>query len=306
MDPAVTNLSVVIPVFNFADFLGATLESVIPQARHHNVEVIVFDGGSTDNTFEEVKHYQKNYANLRYSKNLERGGIDNDMAAAIEISRARFCWLFSGDDLMREGAIQQVLSSLEKFSPDLILCKHAECHVDMTRISDWPVLDCEESRLFDLSSLEDRRNYLSSALTSEAFFSFMGGLVINRRAWLSQKPNPELSRSCWSHVARLWALGNAEFKLYYLNQVLLDRRGGNDSFSAEGSLARLKIQINGLLDSMGSLFSDGSIEISALKRVIRKEVEPHWAPAVRAELSTQHNPQKELAELDQLLRRLSE
>ena len=53
-------LSFCIPTYNFADFIGETLESIIIQATDE-VAVIIVDGGSTDNTREIVESYQKNF-----------------------------------------------------------------------------------------------------------------------------------------------------------------------------------------------------------------------------------------------------
>jgi hypothetical protein len=92
--------------------------------------------------------------------------------------------------------------------------------------------------------------------------------------------------------------------LVYLQQVLLDRRGGNDSFSRNGMLARLDIQINGLLDVIGVFYGDRSIEMHHLKRVVRIEVEPHWINAVREDLIKKGAPREEFERLDRMLDRI--
>ena len=46
-------LSICIPAKNFGQFIGETLDSIIQQANK-NVEIVVLDGGSTDNTQEIV------------------------------------------------------------------------------------------------------------------------------------------------------------------------------------------------------------------------------------------------------------
>lgn len=294
-------LSIAIPVYNFGVFLPECLESLLDESLENNVEVLIFDGCSTDDTQLVVRNYQQNYPNLRYVKALEKGGIDFDMAKSVELVSSRYCWLFSGDDIVRPQSIKSILSTIEMFKPDLILCRHNECHYDLSPIKDWPVLNIEEDRIFQLNDYEERSEYLSLALTSEAFFSFMGGLIIKREAWLREQLNPALDGSNWAHIGRLWSLTKSPFRLNYMHKVVLDRRGGNDSFSKDGMLSRLRIQIAGLLNTIETVFEKDSDVVQNLKRVIKAEVYPDWASAVRANLIAMNAPQKQHDELDSLL-----
>jgi abequosyltransferase len=304
ISPDTRRLSVAIPVYNFGDFLPHTLDSVLDQALAENVEVLVFDGGSTDDTRRIANDYASRWQNFRYIRALRKGGIDADMARCVELVGAQYCWLFSGDDIMRPGAIQTVLRALQQWKPDLLLCRHNECSGDMTVLKDWPVLSTKADRLFDLNKYQDRNEYLEAALSSEAFFSFMGSLVVNRLVWFNGKLTPSLKGSNWAHIGRLWKLTAAPFKLGYIHDVLIDRRGENDSFSSGGMLSRLDIQINGLLGVIEEIYGVDSQEMLHLKRVVRCEVDPHWSNAVRLDLESNGATAEEFARLDQMLERV--
>jgi len=297
-------LSIAIPVYNFAQFLPQTLESILYQSALEKVEVLVFDGGSTDDTRQIASRYAREYPNFRYVRALKKGGIDADMSRCVELVSAPYCWLFSGDDIMHQDAVKRVLDTLKFVSPDLLLVRHKECSLDMKPLKDWPVLAISKDEVFDLHYEATKRWYLEAALTSEAFFSFMGGLVIKRARWFGGRLTPSLNGSCWAHIGRLWSLMGEPFKLAYLNKVLLDRRGGNDSFSKDGMLSRLTIQIDGLLDVMESVCGASSIEVQHLRRVIKAEVVPHWSNAVRQDLMNRSAPQADIEHLDRLLSRI--
>lgn len=47
-------LSICMPTYNFGKFIGETLESIMKQIPD-GVEIVVLDGGSTDNTCDVVK-----------------------------------------------------------------------------------------------------------------------------------------------------------------------------------------------------------------------------------------------------------
>lgn len=297
-------LSIAIPVYNFGAFLPKTLDSILPEAQACDVEVLVFDGGSTDDTPRILRDYRTRYTNLRYVRALSKGGIDADMARCVDLASASYCWLFSGDDTMISGSIPRVLEIAARDRPDLILARHNECHFDMSLLKDWPVLSLGGDSVFDLHDTVDRRRYFEAAASSEAFFSFMGGLIVRRRRWFAGSLSARFKGTNWAHIGRLWSLLDAPFRLYYLHEVALNRRGGNDSFSREGMLARLDIQINGLLDVIEGIFGRDSLEASHMRRVITGEVEPHWAAAVRQNLVEQKAPEADFARLDRMLARL--
>lgn len=294
-------LSIAIPVYNFEPYLPGCLESLLDESLEHNVEVLIFDGCSTDDTQLVVGAYQQKYPNLRYVKALEKGGIDFDMAKSVELVSSSYCWLFSGDDIVRPQSIKVILSAIEQWEPDLILCRHNECDYDLNFIKDWPILNIDEDRVFQLDDAKDRLDYLSLALTSEAYFSFMGGLIVKRETWFREQLSPDLDGSCWAHIGRLWSLTKDPFRLYYMHKVTLDRRGGNDSFSSGGMLARLTIQISGLLNTIETVFETNSDAVQILKRVIKGEVYPDWVNAVKANLTAMNAPQEQHDELEILL-----
>lgn len=72
-------LSIYMPTYNFGKFIGSTLESIIDQMQE-GVEIVVFDGGSTDDTVQIVQSYQKCCPSLSYHRQNHRGDIDRDMA----------------------------------------------------------------------------------------------------------------------------------------------------------------------------------------------------------------------------------
>ena len=56
----IPKLSVCIPVYNFGSFLGQTLDSILLQLTN-DVEVLVVDGASTDNTSQTMVQWMARY-----------------------------------------------------------------------------------------------------------------------------------------------------------------------------------------------------------------------------------------------------
>lgn len=263
-------LSIAIPVYNFGQFIPETLQSILRQEEARRVEIVILDGASTDDTAGVVAGFQKAYPNIRYVRRAARGGIDRDMAASVECSTGDYCWLFSGDDLMHADALARALAQI-KSGHDLYLCKHMELCGAPPNWSEWPTLNIAQDRPFELSDKNDRLNYFSLALTSEAFFSFMGGLIVKRAAWNRATLNEEFVGSCWAHAARMFELMPGGLAVKCLAAPYLDRRPGNDSFIGKGLVNRLRIAIEGYHQIADRFFGHESVEAYHIRRVIRRE-----------------------------------
>ena len=104
MSETLPKITVVTPSFNQAEFLEATIQSVLGQC-YPRLEYIVMDGGSTDNSVEIIRRHEASLAHWVSAK-------DGGQAAALNAAFARatgdiFCWVNS-DDFFLPGALHQV------------------------------------------------------------------------------------------------------------------------------------------------------------------------------------------------------
>ena len=97
-------ISVVTPSFNQAEFLEATLRSVLDQ-RYPNLEFIVMDGGSSDGSAALIERYA---SQLAYSQSRPDGGQTDALIQGFARATGDiFCWLNS-DDLFEPGTLAEV------------------------------------------------------------------------------------------------------------------------------------------------------------------------------------------------------
>lgn len=294
-------LSIAIPVYNFAEYLPATLDSISEQARVGDVEIVIFDGGSTDNTEAVVDAFASRLPHLRYIRADARGGIDRDMAAAVTAASGDFVWLFSGDDIMRPGALAWALDHTADHW-DVVLCRHFEWSTDYDRWYEYPVIDVQGDRVFDFGRAEHRQDYSALAQTSEAFFSFMGGLLLNRRSWESYGFPDGYDGTCWAHAVRLCrAIHEGKLTLKYTNVPKLYRRPDNDSFLTGGLVQRLRVGIEGYKAIAEGIFGVGTAEHGAIGRILREEFSV-WQ-MLTGKFVAHLAPEKESADLNALLLR---
>jgi len=101
----VSLVSVVIPCYNQAHFLGEALESVASQT-HEPIETIVVDDGSTDNTSEVAAAY-----GVRCVRQ-ENGGLSAARNTGFRLSEGEMVLFLDADDLLDPDAIEAGVSCL--------------------------------------------------------------------------------------------------------------------------------------------------------------------------------------------------
>jgi O-antigen biosynthesis alpha-1,3-abequosyltransferase len=266
-------LSVCIPTYNFGAFIGPTLESILPQVVD-GVEVVVLDGGSTDETTAVVEALQRRYPALRYHRLEARGGIDRDISRTVALARGEYCWLFCADDLMKPGALARMLGQLAS-GCDVYVCGLTLCTPDMQPIADHAVSRIKADRTFDLGTPAGRRAYFSQALTTTAFFSFAGSLAFKKRRWDAIGLDEAYVGSLWAHVARFFQMIPDGLRLGYIPESYLFKRTENDSFMDRGLAHRYAIAIDGYHRLASDHFGAETIEARHIRRVVTREFPPY-------------------------------
>ena len=93
-------VSVVIPSYNHARYLGAAVESVMAQTVR-DVEIVIVDDGSTDDTREVAARYPQ--AKYIYQPNQ---GLSAARNTGIKHSSGRFLVFLDADDLLLPHALE--------------------------------------------------------------------------------------------------------------------------------------------------------------------------------------------------------
>lgn len=252
---SVIRLSICIPTYNRAAFIGETLESILSQVSNV-VEVVIVDGASTDNTEQVVSPFRDRFPNLVYHRGITNRGVDRDMATAVEIARGQFCWLMSSDDLLKPRAISQVLDEIST-GDDIYLCDVTLCDYNMKPIRNTSLLSsCRETNRYDLADRAQLLRYFSLATSNNALFCYMSSIIFRRESWVNIGYENLFSGTGYAHVFMLLSFIKTRCLIKYIPIPLVLNRAGNDSFSNQGIAKRYLLDFDGYLLLANQLFND--------------------------------------------------
>lgn len=157
-------VSIVVLCHNYGRFLGEAIESALGQT-YSNLEILVMDDGSTDDSLEVAAQYDEQVRVLSHP-NM---GLERTCNRGVQEARGEYFAFLSADDIFESTYVEELLEALTR-SPD---ASFAYCR--MRRFGAQTGL----MRCFPYSPyiLALRTNYVNgSALTRRADYLAVGGL----------------------------------------------------------------------------------------------------------------------------------
>ncbi|KAF0151094.1 MAG: glycosyl transferase family protein [Ignavibacteria bacterium] len=104
-------LCICIPTYNRSKFLEVCLEYLVPQVKHkENVEVIVIDNASTDNTMNIMNAIISAHSNIHYYRNEMNIGYSGNQVKCIEYSNGQYTAILSDDDVYTDNLVDDILN----------------------------------------------------------------------------------------------------------------------------------------------------------------------------------------------------
>lgn len=203
-------VSVILPSYNHASYIGEAIESVLQQS-HNNLELIIVDDGSADNSLEIIKSYPDKRIRVVEQSNQ---GAHNAINRGLSLANGEYLTILNSDDRYSLDRFEKILQALQLSEVDFCFS-----NVEMIDATSNPYRGWRFDHYHELCT--ECRD-----VTGNVF------LVANPAFTTS---NFFFSRKAYEHVGEFynlrythdwnWVLRySAELKYIWLDEVLMDYR----------------------------------------------------------------------------------
>ena len=136
-------VSVIIPMFNAAKYVGQCLESILAQT-FTDFEVIIVDDCSTDSSCAIVESYASKFggrlALLQLDRNTGSGAVPRN--TGLKFARGEYIFFADADDLLTLTALEELHTLAKNFDAEVVYCeRHYKATPDLSEI----VIEGEQS-----------------------------------------------------------------------------------------------------------------------------------------------------------------
>ncbi|MEZ5003148.1 MAG: glycosyltransferase [Chitinophagales bacterium] len=112
-------ISIITPSFNQGQFLEETLRSIIFQ-NYPNLQLIVIDGGSTDESVNIIKHYE---THIDYWVSEPDLGQTDAINKGVALANGDYFYWVNSDDYLEPNALHQIAQEILSKNADVLLVK---------------------------------------------------------------------------------------------------------------------------------------------------------------------------------------
>lgn len=101
-------LSIITPVYNQEELIIRCLDSIPPR---DDIEIIVIDDASTDNTYNNVKEYMKTHKNIVLLQNKTNKGVGYSVNKGLDNATGEYVDLIGSDDYFYTKEFEEIIKS---------------------------------------------------------------------------------------------------------------------------------------------------------------------------------------------------
>lgn len=116
-----SKISIIVPIYNREKYLAKCLDSIINQT-HKNLEIILVNDGSSDNSINICKKYAKNDLRIIIINKSKNEGVSAARNKGLEIATGDYIGFVDSDDSILPNMYEKLLEDIIIYDTDFIQC----------------------------------------------------------------------------------------------------------------------------------------------------------------------------------------
>lgn len=230
MEQAIGNevkVSIVIPVYNHEKFVGDCIQSILNQT-YKNIEVILCDDCSKDNSWEVIQKYKgalsDHFNRIILLKNESNQGITKTLNKMLEYVEGDYIKIIASDDMLVSFCIEKMVNTVDKTKLQILVSNgrsiDEEQHYPINDVKDKIYIEAPD---FTKATMFERLYFTN--------FIFAPGAMVNREIYKKFGIYDEtLFTEDWEFWLRISESGQVEFK--YVDDELVYYRKSRNSMTS--------------------------------------------------------------------------
>lgn len=134
-------VSVIIPVYNVYDYLDKCLDSLVHQTLK-DIEIIVVNDGSPDDSDKIIAKYQKRYPRKIVSLTKKNGGQGSARNLGLTKAQGKYVAFVDSDDYIEKDMLEAMYNKASKTNSDIVICSTNVVSLN------YDVLKCEHTLMY--------------------------------------------------------------------------------------------------------------------------------------------------------------
>lgn len=206
-------ISVIIPVYNVENYVGRCIESLLKQS-YSNIELLIIDDGSTDNSSQICKKYASRCNKIRLF-HKQNGGLSDARNFGLKYAAGNYITFIDSDDFVHTKFLELLLYGLKRNETLASFCSYEEIFSDEFSLTNNNDLDVEFSKVSS--------EWLMSKLINQQSFTSAWGKLFRKEIFINQRfPVGLIYEDMYVMPKIFHDIGKAAYsssKLYFYNQV---------------------------------------------------------------------------------------
>lgn len=155
-------ISVIIPIYNVAEYLKKCIDSILDQSGVE-IEVILVNDGSTDNSGEICDNYSKKDSRIKVF-HKENGGVSSARNNGLKNATGEWICFVDADDWIEKNSIEKIISVDVKNILDIIIAKSHIKREEIIEKEEYPFDINWEGQIFNGSDLLKNEGYVRGSV----------------------------------------------------------------------------------------------------------------------------------------------